>query len=51
LLWEHGGFVEPLLRIPTPHGAIYADAAGWPQKNGKAPALHSQNEGCQEPAL
>jgi hypothetical protein len=23
-----GGFVEPLLAIPTPHGA--ADAAGWP---------------------
>jgi hypothetical protein len=29
----------------------FADAAGRPQKNGEAPALHSQNEGCQEPAL
>jgi hypothetical protein len=35
LLWEHGGFVEPLLAISTPHGAIHADAAGGPQKNGK----------------
>jgi hypothetical protein len=26
-------------------------AAGWPQKNGNATALHTQNEGCREPAL
>jgi hypothetical protein len=32
---------------PAPHRAIFADAAEWPQKNGKgAKALHLQNEGC-----
>jgi hypothetical protein len=27
--------IEPLLAIPTPHGALFSDVAGWPQKNGK----------------
>jgi hypothetical protein len=29
---EHGGLIEPLLAIPTPHGALFADVAGWPQE-------------------
>ena len=29
----------------------FADAARWPPENSKEPAFHSQNEGCQEPAL
>jgi hypothetical protein len=35
LLWGHGGFAQPLPAIPTLRRAIYPDAAGWPQKNGK----------------
>jgi hypothetical protein len=28
-----------MLAITTPHGALFADVAGWPQKNGKSSSL------------
>jgi hypothetical protein len=44
--WEHSE-CRAVPTIPTVRGGPFAGAAGL----GKAAALHSQNEGCQEPAL